>query len=232
MGQYYYTVNLDKEEFLMPHRLGDGLKLLEFGCSSNGTLTALALLLADGNGRGGGDIDESIQPEHRWFKRCPSDFRVENSYVISGTKHKIIVPKLVGHWAGDRIVTAGDYADEGNFLTEEQIERFRNDPEAQSGWEDGEIHDPNLYGYAQRYFKDISYDMLIVMSFESWMRDDIIVHLHQDMKWEHSKKEATRTLKRLQKIFDLSDEKVAEILKEKEEEDRKRRLSPDMLVSL
>lgn len=56
MGQYYLIVNLDKKQFLHPHRCGDGLKLLEFGCSANGTLTALAVLLADGNNRGGGDL--------------------------------------------------------------------------------------------------------------------------------------------------------------------------------
>lgn len=56
MGQYYYVINLDKKQFLHPHRFGDGLKLLEFGCSSNGTMTGLAILLADGNNRGGGDL--------------------------------------------------------------------------------------------------------------------------------------------------------------------------------
>lgn len=56
MGQYYQVVNLDKKEFLHPHKFNDGLKLMEFGQSAGGTLTGLAILLADGNGRGGGDI--------------------------------------------------------------------------------------------------------------------------------------------------------------------------------
>lgn len=56
MGQYYYVINIDKKQYLHPHRFGDGLKLLEFGCSGNGTMTALAILLADGNGRGSGDL--------------------------------------------------------------------------------------------------------------------------------------------------------------------------------
>lgn len=56
MGQYFIVVNLDKKQFLHPHRLGDGLKLMEFGCSGCGTMTALAVLLADSNGRGGGDF--------------------------------------------------------------------------------------------------------------------------------------------------------------------------------
>lgn len=57
MGQYHYVVNLDKRQYLHPHCFGDGLKLMEFGCSRDGTMTALAVLLAEQNGRGGGDIN-------------------------------------------------------------------------------------------------------------------------------------------------------------------------------
>lgn len=46
MGQYHKVVNLDKQEYLNPHDFGDGLKLMEFGCSAQGTLSALAGLLA------------------------------------------------------------------------------------------------------------------------------------------------------------------------------------------
>ena len=31
MGQYYVIANLDKKEFLNPHKFGDGVKLMEFG---------------------------------------------------------------------------------------------------------------------------------------------------------------------------------------------------------
>lgn len=56
MGQYYKIVNLDKKQFLHPHAFGDGLKLLEFGSSGSGTMCGLAILLAHGNNRGGGDL--------------------------------------------------------------------------------------------------------------------------------------------------------------------------------
>jgi hypothetical protein len=56
MGQYHYVVNLDKQEYLHPHKLGDGLKLAEFGASSQGTMMCLAVLLADSCGRGSGDF--------------------------------------------------------------------------------------------------------------------------------------------------------------------------------
>lgn len=77
MGQYYVVANITKQEYLEPHDFGDGVKLMEFASSSRGTLRGLAVLLASGNGLGGGDL-RSSHP-------------------------------LVGSWAGDRIVIAGDY---------------------------------------------------------------------------------------------------------------------------
>lgn len=56
MGQYYVIVNLDAKQFLSPHACGNGAKLLEFGVSQCGIMSCLAILLADGNGRGGGDL--------------------------------------------------------------------------------------------------------------------------------------------------------------------------------
>ena len=79
MGQYFYIVNLDKQEFLHPHCFGDGLKLMEFGCSPTGTMLGLALLLRRSSESGGGDFPGS-DPEG-----------------------------LLGRWAGDRIVVIGDY---------------------------------------------------------------------------------------------------------------------------
>ena len=80
MGQYHLTVNLDKKEFLHPHKLGDGLKLWEQANSFAGTAVALLLLLACSNGRGGGDV-----PSHplvgRWAGdriAVVGDYAVEN----------------------------------------------------------------------------------------------------------------------------------------------------------
>lgn len=84
MGQYYKIVNIKKKQYISPHTFGDGSKLMEFSMSANGVLAGLAILLADGNGRGGGDLHS------------------ENDIVAS--------------WAGDNIVIAGDYADDGKFV--------------------------------------------------------------------------------------------------------------------
>lgn len=67
MGQYHLTVNLDRQEFLMPHTLGDGLKLIEQASNPNpGIMTALHILLAGSNGRGGGDFAASSRMVGRW----------------------------------------------------------------------------------------------------------------------------------------------------------------------
>ena len=99
MGQYYIIANIDKEEYIKPSEFGDGLKLMEFGCTGIGTTTALVVLLSSGNGRGGGDL------------------HTEDPYI--------------GHWAGDRIVIAGDYAD-NDFIgeldtTDEELQRIANE---------------------------------------------------------------------------------------------------------
>ena len=56
MGQYYKIVNVKKKQYLNPHTFGDGAKLMEFSMSASGVLAGLAILLADGNNRGGGDL--------------------------------------------------------------------------------------------------------------------------------------------------------------------------------
>jgi hypothetical protein len=86
MGQYYKIVNIKKKQYITPHTFGDGNKLMEFSMSASGVLAGLAILLADGNGRGGGDLHS------------------END--------------IIGSWAGDNIVVAGDYADAGKFVKE------------------------------------------------------------------------------------------------------------------
>ena len=86
MGQYYKIVNIKKKQYITPHTFGDGAKLMEFSMSASGVLAGLAILLADGNGRGGGDLNSDND--------------------------------IVGSWAGDNIVIAGDYADTGKFVKE------------------------------------------------------------------------------------------------------------------
>lgn len=59
MGQYYKIVNPAKRQYLNPSNFGDSLKLQAFGNGAYGTMYALALLLASGNGQGGGDLNSN-----------------------------------------------------------------------------------------------------------------------------------------------------------------------------
>ena len=81
MGQYHKVVNVDKNEYIDSHAIDNGLKLVEQFGFDRSTSSAVWLLLAASNGRGGGDV-----------KPHP----------------------MVGHWAGDRIIVIGDYAETGD----------------------------------------------------------------------------------------------------------------------
>ena len=118
MGQYYKVVNTTKKQVMNPHSFGSGAKLMEFSSDRMSIMQGLAILLADGNGRGGGDL------------------RSENP--------------LVGSWAGDSIVIAGDYADEGKFVQDEKV---------------------NLYVESNDY-EDISFKVIEVLCEDPWWKED------------------------------------------------------------
>lgn len=85
MGQYWKPVNLDKREFIDPHKLGCGLKLWEqianFG--GPGVGTALTILLAAmPEKRGGGDLQSN---------------------------------PFIGRWVGDRVALVGDYSEDDDM---------------------------------------------------------------------------------------------------------------------
>ena len=185
MGQYYVPVNLRKKEFLYSHAFGDGLKLLEFGCSAYGMMTGLALLLADGNGRGDGDLLHEVKLPHT--KNKPDNWkpqpweRVEHEFQVGGQDYRVVVPEIVGRWAGDPIVIAGDYADEGKFVA-------NNLPPNAA--------DMNLYAACfdpACGFKDISLDVLWAM----W--DDGSIRSEYTAKDPHSNDDATRELMNLKR---------------------------------
>ncbi len=97
MGQYWKVVNLDKREYLNPHKLGAGLKLWEQVASHPGTGTALVILCAaQREVRGGGDLDMD-ENWHGLEGPMPEDYLE-------------IAKAVIGRWAGDRIALVGDYA--------------------------------------------------------------------------------------------------------------------------
>jgi hypothetical protein len=55
MGQYHKAYNITKKEYIHPHRMDCGLKLMEQVGFKQSPADALFLLVANSNGRGGGD---------------------------------------------------------------------------------------------------------------------------------------------------------------------------------
>lgn len=166
MGQYYYVVNIDKRQYLHPHKCGDGLKLLEFGISSCGTMACLAILLADGNGRGGGDLHgppcKACNGTGFELRKDGSPRRRNDVPVfckVCGGARNMPPPEIVGSWAGDRIVIAGDYADNGEFLPEELPDEVRSET--------------NLMAYADANFEDISIEAMRALAGDIWIREEL-----------------------------------------------------------
>jgi len=158
MGQYYKVINLDKKQFLNPYAFGEGIKLLEFIPASCGALTGLGILLASGNGRGGGDTSTRIS--------YPAKKKDEVLYEIDW-----VCEEIVGSWAGDRIVIAGDYDDEGKFLTQEDCAglSISERKKGKTVTVPASLKNINLYHVAAEKFKDISHLTLYAMFHERWI---------------------------------------------------------------
>ena len=140
MGQYYKIVNLDKKQFLHPHRFDDGLKLMEFGQSGSGTLLGLTILLADGNNRGGGD--------------CRSD----DPLIGSWAGDRIVI---TGDYADPHyFIPEEDKEKLLNKCKEEQQGRDLPD-ETKKRYAESNC---NLYTYAEHFCEDISSKVVAVLT--------------------------------------------------------------------
>jgi hypothetical protein len=105
MGQYWKVVNLDRKEYVNPHKLGCGLKLWEQLAGHPGTGAALIILCAAmPEQRGGGDLD--LDDEEGFV----SDLKE-----AAGQGYAEIAKRTIGRWAGDRIALIGDYAERGDL---------------------------------------------------------------------------------------------------------------------
>ncbi len=111
MGQYWLVCNLDKHEFIDPHKLGVGLKLGEQVGSGHGTPDALFILVAAmRERRGGGDFDWDSNyygPERDMNK---PGHNIDGALVVE--EYNTIAKRTIGRWAGDRIAVLGDYAED------------------------------------------------------------------------------------------------------------------------
>jgi hypothetical protein len=120
MGQYWLAVNLDKKEFIDPHKLGAGLKLWEQLANHPGTGAALIILCAAmPEPRGGGDFDMGVN----WhgLERNEAMKTGEIDGVTPGPMpegYSVVARRTIGRWAGDRIALVGDYAEDSDLPAE------------------------------------------------------------------------------------------------------------------
>lgn len=132
LWQHHLIVNLDKRQYLEPHDFGDQATLTGFGNEAQGTLAALAVLLARDNGFGAGDLQLPDEMSDR---------------------------DLIGSWAGDRIAIVGDFAP-SHALTESDAFVFFASEFGSLFAVQYPNRRPNPYQLAQAVFENIS-DRLI-----------------------------------------------------------------------
>ena len=119
MGQYYKIVNIKKKQYISPYIFGDGSKLMEFSMSANGVLSALAVLLADGNGRGGGDLHSTNPIVGSWAGDnivVTGDYADDGKFVKDVDKNLYSVANIEGEDISLKILEA--LFDDGWFFEE------------------------------------------------------------------------------------------------------------------
>lgn len=119
MGQYYKIVNIKKKQYITPHTFGDGAKLMEFSMSANGVLAGLAILLADGNGRGGGDLHSTNSIVGSWAGDnivVTGDYADDGKFVKDVDKNLYHVASIEGEDISLKVLEA--LFDDGWFFEE------------------------------------------------------------------------------------------------------------------
>ena len=149
MGQYHYIVNLTKHEFLHPHQLASGLKLVEQANTEASSLQALFAALACSNGRGGGDFQD-----HKWVGRWKGDrVVVLGDYCVQKDLDDIDAQAVWRACHGEEDCDQ-DHADlpcfkdvsaqAGDFLEKQWRFKFTLDTWPQRQWADGREDRPGL----------------------------------------------------------------------------------------
>ena len=130
MGQYFIPVNLDKKEFIMPHKLASGLKLWEQLAGSGVGQALVILQAAHREQRGGGDLD--LKENWHGPERVMSEYPTSPGPMPED--YATVARRTIGRWAGDRVVLVGDYAEDSDLPEYPNFSKLYS--EAQDNWED------------------------------------------------------------------------------------------------
>lgn len=80
---------------------------------------------------------------------------------------------LIGSWAGDRVIVAGDEDGSGEALSEDQVQRFESQPDAAAHMEEFDIDWPSVFLYARFCCVDISEQLMYAMCDCDYLKDEI-----------------------------------------------------------
>jgi hypothetical protein len=201
MGQYWIPVNLDKKEFIHPHKLATGLKLWEQVANFPGTPCAVFILTAAYyQKRGGGDLDL----DENWHGR-ERDYKTHGTTAAPFNKEDYpkIAKSIIGRWAGDRIAIVGDYAEDTDLAPEHKASTIydRCHPETEEVESDREVE--GVFGYwnqkgkflyrkeiAPAEFTDISYEVCMVIEHE--LQGEFLGEGWRDFVYDHNREEYER----------------------------------------
>ncbi len=152
MGQYWYVVNLDKREFIHPHKLGCGLKLWEQIANHPGTGAALLVLCAAmPEARGGGDFDTEGQGSVRKVRGKPTP-----------EEYAVVAKRTIGRWAGCRVALVGDYSEDTDLPAEHQASRIYGLCSDLADWKPDDPERPK----PEELYRDVSTDVARVLEHE------------------------------------------------------------------
>lgn len=116
MGQYWHPVNLDKREFLTPHKLASGLKLGEqLGTHVGSALIVLCAAMPERRGGGDLDLDSNYYGPER---------DTQSGSAPVNEDYNVIAKRTIGRWAGDRIALVGDYAEDSDLDPEHEASKI------------------------------------------------------------------------------------------------------------
>lgn len=152
MGQYWIPVNLDKQEFIEPHKLASGLKLWEQLANHPGTGAALILLCAAmPERRGGGDLDLTENWHGR--ERNSPKYNAVAAPMFSELDYPTIAGQTIGRWAGDRIALVGDYAENTDLATEHNAKEIYEKCQAKTETRTADEPIEGVWGYTNQHGK-------------------------------------------------------------------------------
>lgn len=133
MGQYFYLLNIDRQEYVVPWDVDTGGKAWEWFADPK-VRVLLNYLMVSGPVDGSGMVTNLVKVKHPKMKQDYSNeaYRKASSKVAGMPFSK--ATKFAGRWAGDSVALVGDYDETPIFKTAYDMARENNQSGTNNGW--------------------------------------------------------------------------------------------------